>query len=94
MPLTYLDRGSSGTQANIVSGTVVVGSLWKAVLSVTARQEARWRWSWHAGPASGPQADGTADTIEEAKAQLERQWQQWLKAAGLEEKATATAKRN
>ncbi len=85
MPLTYRDRGSSGTQVNIVSGTAVLGSLWKAVLSVTVGQEARWNWTWHAGPASGPQSHGTADTVEEAKAQLEEQWRAWLEAAGLVE---------
>ena len=87
MPLTYRDRGSSGTQLTIISGTAVVGSLWKAVLSVTAGEEARWHWSWHAGPASGPQADGTADTAEQAKARLEAQWRAWLEAAGLIDRA-------
>ena len=72
-----------------MSGTAVVGSLWKAVLSGTAGDEARWHWTWHAGPASGPRAHGTADTVEEAKAQLEAQWLAWLEAAELEEKPKA-----
>ena len=29
MPLTYSDRGTSGTQLDIMSGTAVVGKLWK-----------------------------------------------------------------
>lgn len=87
MPLTYRDRGTSGTQLDIVSGIAVVGRLWKAMLSVTAGSEARWNWTWHAGPASGTQAHGTADTIDEAKAKIEGQWRVWLKTAGLEEKS-------
>ena len=86
MPLTYRDRGSSGTQLDFMSGTAVVCSLWKTVLSVTVGQEARWNWTWYGGPASGLQQHGTADTIEEAKAQIERRWQEWLEAAELEEK--------
>jgi hypothetical protein len=85
MPLTYRDRGSSNTQIDIVSGGAVLGNLWKAQLSVTAGEEARWNWTWHAGPASGPQAHGTADTVEEAKAKIEAQWRAWLQAAGLTE---------
>ena len=83
MPLTYRDRGTSGTQLDIISGTAVLGSLWKAVFSVMAGQKARWNWTWHAGPASGPQAHSTADTLDEAKAKIEGQWRVWLKAAGL-----------
>ena len=86
MPLTYRDRGSSGTQLEIRCGAAVVGRLWKAVLSVTAGQEVRWNWTWHSGPSSGPQKHGTADTIDQAKAQLEQQWRAWLRAAELEEK--------
>ena len=37
-------------------------------------------------PPSGLQQHGTADTIDEAKAQLEPQWREWLRKAGLEEK--------
>lgn len=85
MPLTYRDRGDSGTQFEIISGTALVGNLWKAVLSGTADQQ-RWCWSWSAGPVSEPRQYGRADNIEEAKAILELQWLTWLKAAGLTER--------
>jgi hypothetical protein len=84
MPLKYVDRGSSGTQLDIVSNTKTIGRLWKAVMSAGSGGGVHWVWTWHAGPASGPQAHGTAD-IEEAKAKLEEQWRAWLQAAGLSE---------
>jgi hypothetical protein len=71
MPLTYRDRGTSGTQLDIMSGNEVIGSLWKAVLSATTGGAARWHWTWHAGPGSGPQQHGTADSADEAKAAIE-----------------------
>ena len=86
MALTYHDRGTSGTQLDIVSGSAVIGSLWKAVLSVTAGQAARWCWTWYAGPASGPDQHGTAHTVDEAKAEIETQWRAWLDEVGLQEK--------
>jgi hypothetical protein len=45
--------------------------------------------SWHRpgplciGPLLGPQQHGTADTIDNAKAQLEQQWRVWLRAVEL-----------
>jgi hypothetical protein len=47
MPLTYRDRGASGTQLDIVSGNDVIGNLWKNVLSVTAGQAVHWSWTFH-----------------------------------------------
>ena len=91
MPLTYRDRGTSGTQLDVISGQAVVGFLWKATLSVSSGGTARWSWTWHAGPASGPQQHGTAETIEAAKAKLEEQWRAWLQAAGLEERRSPLA---
>jgi hypothetical protein len=85
MPLTFRDRGTSGTQLDICSHKAIVGFLWKAVLSVSASRQAQWHWTWHAGPASGPEQHGTAETIDEAKAQIEDQWRAWLAAAGLRE---------
>ena len=90
MPLSCRDRGSRGTQLDIWSGGVVVGKLWKTVSSVTAGQEPRWNWSWQGGPSKGPEQHGTADTIDDAKSQLERQWQEWLLAAGLQETRART----
>lgn len=47
MPLTYRDRGSSGTQLDIVVGRLVIGTLWKAVLSATTGGAVTWRWTFH-----------------------------------------------
>jgi hypothetical protein len=87
MPLAFRDRGTSATRFDICSGSAILGTLWKQVLAVTsARQEARWVWTWHAGPAAGPDKHGTADTVEDAQAQIQKQWNAWLDAAGLTEK--------
>ena len=86
MPLKYVDRGSSGTQLDIVSNAKTLGRLWKAVMSVSSGGGVQWVWTWHAGPASGPQQHGTADSKEAAVAQIEEQWRAWLEAAGLVEK--------
>ena len=80
MPLTYFDRGTSGTQLDIISDRAIVGQLWKAVASVAAGATPHWAWSWHAGPAKGPQQHGTAETVEAAKAKIEEQWRAWLEA--------------
>ena len=85
MPLTYRDSGTSGTQLDIVSHKAVIGFLWKAVLSAMTGRDARWHWTWHAGPTKGPEQHGTAETIDEAKGQIEQQWRTWLGAAGLRE---------
>jgi hypothetical protein len=45
MPLVYRDRGTSGTQLDVMSGSLVVGTVYKAVTSVTAGQIATWRTS-------------------------------------------------
>ena len=84
MPLTYRDRGTSGTQLHIVSGQVVVGSFWKAALSVTAGQAVRWHWTFHSGPTTAA-AHGAADSLDDAKALFEELWSAWLDAAGLKE---------
>lgn len=85
MTLTYRERGESGTQLDIASGGALLGRLWKVGLIGMGDRNARWNWTWHAGPASGPQAHGSADTVDEAKARLEDQWRAWLQAAGLQE---------
>ena len=81
----YVDRGSSGTQLDIVSHTKSLGRLWKAVMSVRSSGAVHWTWTWHAGPAKSPQQHGTASTLDEAKAKIEKQWRVWLEAAGLRE---------
>ncbi len=86
MPLTYRDRGTSGTRLDIVSGSATVGKLWKAVLSSASSGAVQWCWTWHQGPASGPEQHGAADTMHDAREQIEAQWKAWLIAAGLTEK--------
>jgi hypothetical protein len=83
MKLTYRDRGTSGTQLDVLSGTVVVCSLRKAMQSPDFRGE-RWEWTWRIS--SGPPGftiHGGADTAADAKAQIEKQWRAWVEAAGL-----------
>ena len=83
--LTYRDRGTSGTQIEVLSGNEAVAFLWKGVLSITAGQAVHWHWTFYAGPARDPQRHGTAETIDEAKTKIEATWQAWLTAAGLRE---------
>ena len=86
MAVTYRDLGTSGTQLEIISSTLVIGHDRKNVLTVMASSEARW--SWHFRMTGGPpgfQQHGDADTCEEAKAAVERNWQAWRTAAGLRE---------
>jgi hypothetical protein len=84
MPLTYRGRGASGTQLDIVCGELVIGTLWKAVLSSTSGGAVSWRWTFHitAGP-PGFQHHGNAADVTIAKVMIEESWDAWLKAAGL-----------
>jgi len=86
MTLTYRDRGTSGTQLDVLSGTIVVCSLRKAMMSTDVRGEV-WEWTWYVdkGP-PGFQIHGRADTKPEAQAMLASIWQAWLDAAGLTER--------
>ena len=45
MKLEYRDRGTSGTQLDVMSGSIVVCRLWKAMQSNDAREES-WQWTW------------------------------------------------
>jgi hypothetical protein len=85
MPLTFRDRGTSATRFDICSAEAALGTLWKEVLAMTVSAEGRWTWTWHAGPAAGPDKHGTAATIEAAQAQIQEQWTAWLRSAGLKE---------
>jgi hypothetical protein len=87
MPLTYRDRGTSGTQLDIVSGDLVIGTLWKAALSATAAGTVNWRWTFHitAGP-PGFEHHGNAADITIARCMVEESWEAWLRAAGLTER--------
>ena len=75
MPLNYRDRRTSGTQLDIMSGKVVVGSMWKAALSVTAGQAVRWHWTFHSGPTTAA-AHGAPDSLDDGT-QMEKPSKQW-----------------
>jgi len=85
MPLTYRDRGTTGTQLDVMSGDVRIGRISKDVLSLAT--VVSWSWTIYidAGP-PGFMRHGSADTGEEAKVGFERNWQLWLTAAGLAER--------
>jgi len=61
-------KGTSATQIAVMSGDVVIASLYKGVLSVTADQAVVWNWSFKTteGP-PGFQQHGTATSFEEPK---------------------------
>ena len=84
--LEFRDKGTSATQFAVMSGEVVIASLYKGTLSVTAGQAIVWNWSFKTteGP-PGFQQHGSASSFEEAKAAIEERWALWLDAAGLRE---------
>jgi hypothetical protein len=84
MPLTYRDRSKSGTQWDVMSGGLVIGSINKGALSLSANHETPW--TWHFGLHVAPREfvmHGASATLDEAKTDMERNWQQWLSAAKL-----------
>lgn len=86
MPLSYRDKGTSGTQLEVISGTLVIGSVRKEVLSAAAGQGMLWRWTLYVSAAPpGFQHHGMADTCDQAKAELESSWMMWVQAARLGE---------
>ena len=87
MPLTYVDRQTSGTQLNVLCGTVIVANIHKDWSTVMYKTDERWNWSMkqERGP-KGYQVSGSANSLDEAKAFVERMWTMWLDAAGLVEK--------
>ena len=82
--LEFRDKGTSATQFAVMSGDVVIATVSKGTLSVTAGQAVFWRWTFHmtAGP-PGFEQHGTATSFEEAQAAVEAQWTRWLDAARL-----------
>ena len=85
MSLTYLDRGEakSGTQWEVVSGRLAIGSIRKNTLSVVANRRVTWEWTLSVLAAPpGFEHHGRSETLEQAK---ERNWRMWCEAAGLKE---------
>ena len=46
MPLTYRDRGTSGTQLDVVAGSLVVGSIRKVPMSLRLGGGRTEQWEW------------------------------------------------
>jgi hypothetical protein len=84
MPLTYRDRQSTSTHFDVLSGDLVIGSINKGSLSLSASRETPWSWHFelHVCP-PGFVMHGFARSLDEAKADMERNWQRWLDAARL-----------
>jgi hypothetical protein len=92
MPLTYRDRGSSGTQIEVLCGDIVIAIVYKGTLSATTGGDPYWNWTFYftARP-PGFEMHGTAASREIACLAVERNWEAWLKAAGLRDEAEPKA---
>lgn len=67
-----------------VSGEIVVGRVHKLVMH--GIHETRWTWSLCVqGPETKVPSGGHADTVDEAKAALAKNWEAWCVLAGLRE---------
>jgi hypothetical protein len=85
MPLKYRDRGTTGTQEDVLTGDLPIGVIRRAS---DIGGDAVY-WSWNLSVLSAPpdfQPHGRAVSFEDAKADLERNWQLWLEAAALTDK--------
>jgi hypothetical protein len=52
--LEFRDKGSSATQFAVMSGDIVIASLYKGTLSVTAVEAVIWHWAfWTTGGPPG-----------------------------------------
>jgi hypothetical protein len=86
MPLTYRDRGFSGTQIDVMSGEVRIATLWKNKSRTSSgREEWRWTFTMSAGPGAFA-IQGEADSKADAQAAIAGTWERWVAAAGLIEK--------
>ena len=89
MALTYIDKGSSGTQIDVRTGTLSIGHIGKEMFSNLLGGGPRWRWYLkldHNAVPPGCVRDAYAETFDEAKEAVERNWRIWLRAAGLTER--------
>ena len=86
MPLTYRDRGTNGTQLDVLCGDIVIANGYKATLTSTVGGDAYWYWTFYftARP-PGFELHGTAASREIACLAVERNWEAWVKAAALRE---------
>ena len=86
MPLTYLAQGRSGIAWDVISGSLVVARLQKQRMTAGARRLGieQWDWTFHLiVKPEGFLTRGSARSLDEAKAAVERLWQSWVHAAGL-----------
>ena len=83
MTLTYRDRGISGTTWDVLSGSLVICRIWKEMQSSDARRQS-WAWTFQvSAKPPGFYIHGSGESLDEAKALVERHWANWLDAAGL-----------
>jgi hypothetical protein len=84
MMLTYRDKGTSGTQIEVLSSELRIATIRKDFYSVTSGGGEVWHWDMISphGP-SGYHQHGGAASLAAAKADVERMWWLWLEAAGL-----------
>jgi hypothetical protein len=85
MPLTFRRTSrKSEMRFAVFSHELEIGTIYKELLSGNVPPS----WSWHLhvdGPQHITPSHGSAGTLDEAKAELERNWQAWLALAGLRE---------
>jgi hypothetical protein len=83
--LTYRDKGTSGTQLAIYSHELCIGHVAKDSMTGLSHQRESWRWTlgFHTAVPKGFPVHGYVDTLDQAKAIIERGWAEWLTAAGL-----------
>ena len=89
MALTYRDRGTSGTQLDVLCGDIVIANVYKATAALTVGGVVYWNWTFYftARP-PGFELHGRAASREIACLAVERNWEAWLKAARLRDEAT------
>lgn len=88
MPLTYKDRGTSGTHLEVRIGDLAIGSLKMDFKSSMSGDDETWLWSLYVGthPGSllpGYRTYGSGKSREAAQEELEAMWALWLSASGL-----------
>ena len=47
MTLTYRDRGTSGTQLDVLCGDIVIAVVYKGTLSATTGGDPYWNWTFY-----------------------------------------------
>lgn len=87
MTLSYRDRGTSGTQIDVVAGELCVATLYKASSPAKAPSGAHWKWTFFlTATPPGFEHQGNAHSLAEAKGRVAENWSVWVTAAGLDER--------